>query len=401
MTGERTLGEGESSNPVSRRTLLRTAGIVGAAGIAGCTGGDGDGGATPTATPTETEGDDGMGDGGATPTAATTTEITDLAGRTVSVPTDIEDVIAVGPGALRIVAQVGAADMVVGIEERETTFLTNAPYNMANPSIREQPTIGGGSDNPERIVALEPDVVFSTGGKQELNTLQSQTRIPTIGIGTGELIDIGAPLLEDVWSFVGEVLDRTDETDQMVSFVEETKADYLDRTSGVSEDEMPSVYIAAISFRGGQGLNATRPLFASFELLERVNNVAADIEYEGIPHVTVSREQLLEWDPEIIFVDRGNLDLVREDVDNRPEYEDLTAIQEGNVHGILPHAQYALNHASIMANTYYMGKVMYPDAFGDVDAATRADEIYEAVYGQPLYDDLVEIYGGYEAVDLT
>lgn len=398
MSGEHTLTEEDADDWMSRRTVLRTAGIAGVVGLAGCMG---DGDNTGDGTPTATEDDDGMGDGTPTETDDGTTDITDLAGRTVSVPTEIEDVIAVGPGALRIVAQVGAADMAVGVEERETTFLTEAPYNMANPSLREQPTIGGGSDNPERIVGLEPDVVFSTGGTEELNTLQSQTQIPTIGIGTGELIDIGAPLLEDVWSFVGGVLDREDETDQMVSFLEETKADYPDRTADISEDEMPSIYIAAISFRGGQGLNATRPLFASFELLERVNNVAADIEYEGIPHVTVSREQLLEWDPEIIFVDRGNLDLVREDVDNRPEYEDLTAIQEGNVHGILPHAQYALNHASILANTYYMGQVMYPDAFGDIDIEARADEIFEAVYGQPLYDDLVEIYGGYEAVALT
>lgn len=350
-------------------------------------GGGGPGDETDTETDTETAA------GTATETEGGPRELTDLAGRTVTVPREIGDLIAVGPGALRIVAQVGAADMAVGVEEREKTFLTEAPYNMANPSIREKPTIGGGSDNPEQIASLQPDVVFSTGGQEELNTLQDKTGIPTLGIGTGELIDIGAPMLEDVWSFVGGVLGRTNKTSEMVAFLETTKKDYRDRTADITDDEMPPVYIAAISFRGGQGLNATRPLFASFELLEKVKNVASDIEYEGIPHVTVSREQLLEWDPELIFVDLGNVDLVREDVKKHPEYEDLTAIQEGNVHGILPHAQYALNHGNILANTYYMGKVMYPDPFSDIAVEQQADDIFEAIYGQPLYEDLVEIYG--------
>lgn len=324
-----------------------------------------------------------------------------MAGRTVAVPAEIEDLIAVGPGALRIIAQVGAVDRVVGIEESETTFLTEAPYNIAYPSIREKPVIGGDTISAEQIVAQEPDAVFSTSSQEELNTLQQQTGIPTIGIGTGELINIGAPLLEDVWSFIGRILDKEDETAEVVSFLEATKADYTERTADVSADDLPSVYIAAISFRGGQGFSATRPLFASFELLGEVNNVAADLDYEEIPHVTISPEQLLQWDPQIIFVDRGNLELVREDINKNPEYRELTAIQNGNVYGILPHAQYALNHGSILANTYYMGTVMYSEAFDDIAVEQRAKEIYGAIYGQPVYEKLVELYGGLEPIDLS
>ena len=379
-------GEASTGRPVTRRTVIRGVGVCGVVGLAGCSGEDpaGEGTMTEEGTPGE-------------PTA----EVTDLAGRTVEVPDDISDVIAVGPGALRVVAQAGGADTVVGVEEAETQWLTEVPYSMANPGLRDRTVIGGRGGDAEQIVAQEPDVLFSTGGTEELNTLQERTNVPTLGIGTGELIDIGAPTLEEVWDFLGDVLGTEDVTDPMVSSLSEIKADYLDRTDGLGDDAMPGVYVTAVSFRGGQGIDATRPLFASFELLGRVNNVAGDIEYEGIPHVTVSREQLLEWDPEVIFVDQGNSDLVREDVRNNPEYEELRAIQEGNVYGILPHAQYALNHANILANTYYMGQVMYPDRFGDVEAEARADEIFEMVYGEALYDDLSEMYGGLEPIDLT
>lgn len=48
-----------------------------------------------------------------------------------------------------------------------------------------------------------------------------------------------------------------------------------------------------------------------------------------------------------------------------------------------------------------MGRVLYPDRFDDFVPAVRADEVFEAVYDRPLYDDLVEIYGGLEPIDLT
>lgn len=131
----------------------------------------------------------------------------------------------------------------------------------------------------------------------------------TLGIGTGELIDIGAPMLEDVWSFVGEVLDLEDVTDPMVSFLEETKPDYLERTEGLEAGEMPSVYVTAISYRGGQGFDATRLLFASFELLGRVttspatsttrasrtSSSAASSSWSGTPRSSSSTRVTATW----------------------------------------------------------------------------------------------------------
>lgn len=395
MSNDHRSGWETSKRTMSRRGLLRTAGIAGVVSLAGCAGTGG------TDTPTQTQTGTPTGTATGTPTPDRTTEVTDLAGRTVTVPTEIDELIAVGAGAVRAIAQMGAADMVVGVEKRETTWLREVPYNMANPGLREKPVIGGPGGDPEQIVAQQPDVVFSTGSTEELNTLQKKTSIPTVGIGVGEFIDIEAPSLGEVWTFIGKVLGTKDRATKRVSFLDGTTSDYEERTADITKSEMPSVYVGAINFRGGQGLLATRPLFASFELLGKVNNVAADIDYEGIPHVTISKEKLLEWDPELIFIDNGNSDLVRQDVEKNPELEDLTAIQQGNVYGLLPHAEYALNHTNILANTYYMGKVMYPDAFGDVKPKQRADEIYRAILGTALYQQVAEISGGLTQVDLT
>ncbi|MEM2530763.1 MAG: hypothetical protein QXL32_06605 [Candidatus Bathyarchaeia archaeon] len=48
-----------------------------------------------------------------------------------------------------------------------------------------------------------------------------------------------------------------------------------------------------------------------------------------------------------------------------------------------------------MADAYYMGKVLYPDRFGDVDPELKADEIFMAFLGKPLYRQYKEAYGGF------
>lgn len=329
-----------------------------------------------------------------------TVEITDLADRTVEVPSEIEEIIGVGSGAVRILCQMRADDMIIAVEERETTWLAEATYNIANPHLRDLPVIGDHGGDAELIAAEGPDVVFSTASAEELDTLQDRSGIPTIGIGGGEILDLGAPLLEEEWEFLGDVLGKEDRASELLSLYEETQDDYERRTADITEDGMPSSYISGISFRGGQGLRATRPFVAVFQLVGAVNNVAADLDWEGVPHIEISAEQLLDWDPEFIFVDLTNADLVRDDVEENPELQELTAIQEDNVHGILPHGQYGVSHVNVMASVYYVGSVLYPDEFADVDVESRTDELFEAFYGEPVYDEMAEIYGGFGTVDL-
>lgn len=70
-------------------------------------------------------------------------------------------------------AKSGGAEMVVGVEEAESQWLREVPYNMANPGLRDKPVIGGRGGDAELIVALEPDVLFSTGGREELERSRS------------------------------------------------------------------------------------------------------------------------------------------------------------------------------------------------------------------------------------
>ncbi len=316
--------------------------------------------------------------------------VTDMAGRTVKVPARVERVVGIGAGALRLIVYLDAVDKVVGVEDIEKRD-RNRPYVMAHPELADLPSIGpmhGGE--AESIAVQEPDVIFWTyTTAREADDLEAKTGIPVVVIDYGDLGERRTVLYEAL-RLMGEVLDRQDRAEELIGYIEETVADLARRTAGIPDEERPSVYVGGVGFRGAHGLLSTEP---SYEPLAFVDgrNVAAGL---GPEHAMIDSEMLLEWDPDIIFVDRGGLSLVLDDL-RRPEFGHLRAVRDGRLYGLLPFNYYTCNYATVLADAYYIGKVLWPERFADVDPEAKADEIYEAFLGEPVYESMVEAFGGF------
>lgn len=55
-----------------------------------------------------------------------------------------------------------------------------------------------------------------------------------------------------------------------------------------------------------------------------------------------------------------------------------------------------------LANCYYVGSVLYPERFEDVDFEAKASEIFDFFLGEPDYLSELEAYGAfYGAVDVS
>jgi len=74
------------------------------------------------------------------------TYVEDILGRKVALPQEINRVVAIGPGMLRLVCYLNATDLLVGVEESETSWgFTGRDYAMAyGESFRNLPIIGPG-----------------------------------------------------------------------------------------------------------------------------------------------------------------------------------------------------------------------------------------------------------------
>ncbi|QSG11243.1 ABC-type Fe3+-hydroxamate transport system, periplasmic component [Halapricum desulfuricans] len=366
----------------TRRKVIGSIGALGVAGVAGCT-------SSGTEDEAPSSGTDDESPGGGT---ESTNTVEDATGRTVTVPSTVEDVVAVGPGMLNLVAMLDAVEMVAGVEKPEHTWARDIPYNIANPELRERQVIGphkGG--DAELIAEADPDVVvatYFTAGTA--NQLQGKIDCPVVVIKADS-----RPLhrldgaYEDL-RFLADMLGRSDRAEAVVEFFESRREDLRQRSEGVSQARRPVAYYAGRSSEGGAGATSTQHPFAPFAFVGADN--AADA-IEG--HKTVSEEELLRWDPDVVFVAGSNRDRVLKAFDSG-KYATLSAVESGDLYGLLPTRFYGNLYGNTLADAYYVGSVLYPDAFSDVDPIEQANEIHRTLFGTAVYDQLAEQFGGFE-----
>ena len=348
------------------------------------------------------------GCGTAAQPASETVTVTDLLGRPVSVPAAVTRVIAIGPGALRFYVYAGNLDYVVGVEQMETGDVAGKPYMLANPSLAQLPVIGlGGPNNapdPEKILAVNPQVIFSTYAldAETADELQAQTGIPVVvlsygsgGFGTTSIF--GQPV-QDSLRLVGQILGQTAKSEAAINFLMQTQENLEVRTKDIADAEKPTVYVGGLGSQGTHGIESTQGHYALLDAIH-AKNVVDETGKSG--SVMIDEEKLLEWDPEFIFLDQGGYASVLEDHQKNPAfYESLSAVRNGNVFSQLPYNSYSTNLDTAIADAYYLGKILFPEAFADIDPAAKADEIYQALLGKPVYAKMVENFGGFRELRL-
>ena len=346
---------------------------------------------------------------GAGPGRIATVSVTDLLGRDVDVPTAVRRVVAIGPGALRLVVYASDVSQVVGIEQFDANDPTGRPYMLANPALAELPIIGQGGPNnapdPERILTVAPDVIFSTYATEAsvADELQAKTGIPVVVVSYGPQGYGVTPIFDEVvydsLRLVGDITGQAEKAQAAIKVIQRAREDLEARTAGIPEADKPSVYVGGLGARGTHGIESTQARYALLDAIH-ARNVVDETDASG--SVMIDREVLLAWDPDVIFIDRMGLTAVADDFAKNPTfYASLSAFRDGRVYGQLPYNNYNTNIDTAIADAYYLAKVLNPDAFADIEAEEKADEIYQALVGRPVYDQMADVYGGFGALALA
>ena len=322
-----------------------------------------------------------------------TRTITDGAGRQVEVPETVASIVCVGVGALRYTCYVGAADLVVGVEDYEVKPGMTRLYNYVNfDKFKDLPVIGtNGQPYTEEIINLAPNViVMSAYASVEADDLQVKTGTPVVVVpGSDTTLDKDA---YETIRILGELYGMESRATDLTNYLNAIQKDLDDRTEDIPESEKPSVYVAGVSFKGAHGFEGTESYYGPFELIH-ANNLANTTGQSGA--FDIDLEQVLSWDPEIIFLDFNGMDLINESFAQNPDYYNaLTAVQNGKVFSQISFRSYASNLETALADAYYAGCILYPEQFADVDPAAKAGEIFEMLLGANPYEDLKE--AGYE-----
>lgn len=331
--------------------------------------------------------------------------VRDAMGREIVLDKIPEKVVADTPACLRLYTYVNGMDQIIGVCEREKKSATRRPYALAYSDVIDSlPSIGGGSggiDNYEALLLSGPDVFFTESGKElaEYDEIEKKIGIPVVALDYGTGVVFDSKLYESI-QIIGKVMGKEARAQEVVDYMESLRMDLENRTKDLREDEIAHAYAAGMAWSGSHGIEGTRENYPLFDVTNVKNVVTGTGKTSGM--VEIDKEQIVQWDPDYIFLDLASIHLIQEDYNkNKPFYQSLTAFQEGHVYAQLPFVWCNVNVDTAMANAYYIGKTCYPERFKDVDPIEKTNEIYKTLVGKPVYDQIADFdFGGFQEVTL-
>jgi iron complex transport system substrate-binding protein len=320
------------------------------------------------------------------------------------VPSQIDRIYCSG-GTLRLAVYLECVDKVVAVDTNERLSPNQRnikAYSAAHPELQELP-IGGetsGRDSPELLLNLDPMpqliIKADTSSGYDPTELTRRTGIPvllipmrSITVGREEF-DVGLRLL-------GTVLNKQDRAEAIIEFFNQEIADIQERIRQSTQNEhqrKPVVYVGGVSYGGSHGFNSSEAGYPPFEIACAESPVKANVHEPalGKRHTILAKEKILEWNPDILFLDLGTLDLGGEsglaELQNDLSYRSLSAVQQGKVYTLLPNTFYFVNHDAVLANAWFVAKVLYAEQFLDIDPKEKADEIFTFLVGSPVFEQL-------------
>ena len=332
--------------------------------------------------------------------------ITDAAGRKVEIPATVDHVICSGAGALRLLTYLECQDKIVAVDdmEKQRPRFDARPYALANPQFKNYPIFGEfrGHDHPERILTLDPlpQIIFktySTMGHDPME-LSQKTGIPVIILHYGNLGKRRNALFQSL-RIMGEVMGKRERAEKVIAFFNTLIADLQKRTADIPDEERPACFVGGIAYRGPHGFQSTEPAYPPFSFVNARNMAhGPSLQGNALQHSSIAREKIVAWDPDYLFLDLSTLQMGKKasglyELKTDPAYRSLTAVQNKRVYGLLPYNWYTQNFGSIMADAYFIGKLLYPDRFVEVNPAAKADEIYTFLVGKPIFNRLNAAFG--------
>ena len=324
--------------------------------------------------------------------------VVDTEGREVVFYKPVERIITREPDTCRIVIALGEGEKVVASEQAVKSCLCPTTFETFEEGCLEcYSSILGGrlADLPETstrydiyyelMASLNPDVII-TSGATNVPDFESKIGCPVVvagGDGWNYTRDDG---LYGMIEVIGDVLERKDEAEELIGFVEAKIEMIRSVSDGIPEDEKPLVYFAPRGAKLGfydpkEGRDFTRT-FTSYDPLDIAGgrNVAEGAEgYE----INVAVEQIIAWNPDYIFVacstpeDAEVIDWIK----SSPDLQSIAAVQNGNVYNCFyPHCRGRPADRSLL-NMIYLAKHLHPEKFQDVDLEAEGNEIFKAFLG--------------------
>lgn len=323
--------------------------------------------------------------------AKTTYTLTDMMGRTVVVPQNINRVLATSPPTT-LETYVLAPDKLIGVN-----FNTNpAPDGSVYMPVKYRNlTVVGGwfgtqTGNYESFIAMNPDIILdmsTLGDPDAMSTVNERQQkfgtIPVVGMtDAANVTQYDASI-----KFLGILLGEEQQAASLSEFYNRVLTKVTSRVSSIPDSQKVRVYYA----EGPKGLQTDPTGSPHAELIDLAGgiNIADCAITPGNGRTAVSVEQVTKWNPDVIIVgDPGFYKTIYNDTLWQP----IPAVKNHRVY-LVPQSPFTWFDRPPGVNRIigipWTAKVLYPEKFSDIDLPALTREFYSKFYHYNLSDSEV------------
>ncbi|KUO78233.1 MAG: hypothetical protein APF81_25090 [Desulfosporosinus sp. BRH_c37] len=322
---------------------------------------------------------------------ATTRVITDMAGRKVTIPTKINTVYCAVPTAEAMLYSLAPEKLVAWVNapsDDQKKYLSDRAKNL--------PILGGwmgekSTANLEEIAKLSPDLIIfmTTTGvnnnpEQIADSITNQTKRPVI------VMESGFADTAKVYRLMGDILGVQDRAETLASYSEKKMKEISDMVAKIPQDKLLNVYYA----EGTSGLSTDPSGSDHTEVLDFVKGKnVADVQAKGGQGMSsVSMEQVLAWNPDVVLVSSNSggvkaYDSILKDT----SWGKVKAVKNSKVYmtPLLPFGWYD-RPPNIMRilGIEWLGSALYPN-YVKIDLKQETKDFFSLFLGQKLTDEQV------------
>ncbi len=236
-------------------------------------------------------------------------KVQDKFGNNITFEEKPEKIVSLAPSNSKTLLSMGLEDSIVGVS------------SFHPPELENKSKIGSfKSFNVEKIIEMDPDVVFGVPGVQK-------ERMQKLEKADIKVVTLGARDVEGIYEnleIVGKIMNKNGEADEVISDMNRSIIDVNDNLEGVEKKDAFFILWFPTMTAGNKSF--------IHDVLKKsgLRNVAEDVD-RAFP--VISEEQVIEKDPEIIIYSKHS-NTTKKKIRNRGNWRTISAVKKGNLYEI-------------------------------------------------------------------
>ncbi|MDM3392289.1 ABC transporter substrate-binding protein [Citrobacter sp. Cb014] len=326
--------------------------------------------------------------------------ITDQLGRQVTIPDHVDKVVVLQHQTLNILVQLNAQQDIIGVMSSWKKQL-GPEFARFMPTIATLPTPGDlTSVNIESLLAIHPQVVFVANyAPAEMIQQIQNAGIPVVAISlrkdaAGQQNKMNPTMADEEQVYneglkqgirlIADVVGRKPQAETLIDYVFAARAKFNAPVAKIPDAQKVRIYMAnpdLMTYGSGKYTGLM------MQHAGGLNVAAASV--KGARQVAL--EQVLAWNPQVIFVQDRYPQVVTE-IQNDPNWQGIDAVKNHRV-WLMPEYAKAWGYPmpeALAIGELWMAKKLYPDAYKDVDVDAQAQDYYQRFYGVKWQPDAVK-----------